>query len=418
MFLSHLVRQNITTLAHSLASLVLFTALGYFFAYMRPDPDYNDLLSVLIGALVTIVTVMFSAVLVALQLASAQFSPRITRAFFGQNRKVQAAFYLFLFGIAYCFAVKFTYSTALGGFRYHLLPVSGAMFGFFLISFVLPRFVFYIADAINAASIAREISLRTIREIDELYGTTTWKPTDAVQYTDCIHPKEGCLRIRIAEAGFLDTINHQHLNQIARQYPNLIFYCELIVGNFVTTDETALKITVKEGQFPTALTNKLLKQFVISKYRSYDQDVLFGVRQLVDMGIKAISPAVNDPSTCVNCLHYLGVIVRRYAKAQVPSIQVRNAPENLHFREFNFEMLLNAAFDQIYQWGRHDYMIVSQLLNTFTEILQGMDNPHYRQVVAKQVAALELDNNQYDLVEHRERVNRCYTRLKQEMDKS
>jgi uncharacterized membrane protein len=259
--------------------------------------------------------------------------------------------------------------------------------------------------------------LRTICEIDELYGTTTWKATDPEQYTDCVHPKEGCLRIRVAAAGFLDKINHQRLSQIARQHPNLIFYCELIVGNFVTTDETALKITVKEGAFPPALADKLLKQFVISKYRSYNQDVLFGVRQLVDMGIKAISPAVNDPTTCVNCLHYLGVVVRRYTKAQVPSIQVRNAPENLHFREFTFEMLLNAAFDQIYQWGRHDYMIVSQLLNTFTEILQGMDNPHYRQIVAKQVAALELDKNHFDLMEHRERVNRCYTRLKLEMDK-
>ena len=78
--MTNLLRTHLVPLLHSSFSVLLFSALSWFFLFKQPDPDYNDLLSVLIGALVTIVTIMFSAVLVALQLASAQFSPRITRS--------------------------------------------------------------------------------------------------------------------------------------------------------------------------------------------------------------------------------------------------------------------------------------------------------------------------------------------------
>jgi uncharacterized membrane protein len=409
---SQFFQQNLVTLLHSLASMVLFVSLFWFFVYGKPDPDYNDLLSVLIGALVTIVTVMFSAVLVALQLASAQFSPRITRGFFGQNRFVQAAFYLFLFGIAYGFAVKFTYSSSEARFVYPLLPVSAAVFGFFLISFVLPRFVFYIADAINAASISRDIATRTLREIDDIYGTaaTGNRANPALEVTRCTH--ENASKITLHTPGFLDKINHAGLDRIARQYPQLEFYTELIVGNFVTPGETIVKVVSPDGNLPAGLEDQVRQYFVINKYRSYDQDVLFGIRQLVDMGIKAISPAVNDPTTCVNCLHYIGVIVQRYTQVQTPSLAARKAASNLHYREFTFPMLLDAAFDQVYQWGKHDYIIVGQLLNTLTEIVNSEVSPAHKKAIAEQVAAFEIKPEAFELAEHRERVERYYERLK------
>ena len=129
------------------------------------------------------------------------------------------------------------------------------------------------------------------------------------------------------------------------------------------------------------------------------------------MAIKAISPAVNDPTTCVNCLHYIGVIVGHYTRAQVPSIQVRNAPSNIHYREFTFDMLLDSAFDQIYEWGKTDYVVVSQLLNTLTEIAHGIEQDTYRKNLAEQVASFEIDTQIFSIAEHRDRVERYYQRL-------
>lgn len=409
-----LLRKNLLPLLHSIGSLVIYISLTWYFIYHHPDPDYNDLLSVLIGSLVTIVTIMFSAVLVALQLASAQFSPRITRSFFRENRFVQAAFYLFLFGIAYCLAVKFTFSTDKGAFEYPGLPVLGAVFGFFLISFVLPRFVFYIADSINLASIARDIARRTVREIDDLYGKDPWKPGDLIRYSRP-DPERKAFKVSLTESGFLDLIHYDRLNALALQYPGWTFYVEQLVGNFIITGEPVLKLQPPEAerieQPPAHLYHSLQKCFVLYKYRSYEQDVLFGVRQLVDMAIKAISPAVNDPTTCVNCLHYLGVIVRRFAAAQVPSLFGRSAHSAVHVREFTFEMLVDQAFDQIYHWGKRDSVVVCQILNALTEAARNTENPHNIKVLIAQVESFELDKTEFELTEHQERVRRYKLRF-------
>lgn len=406
-----LLRQNLVPLLHSIFSILLFSALSWFFLFENPDPDYNDVLSVLIGALVTIVTIMFSAVLVALQLASAQFSPRVTRAFFIQNKLVQLAFYLFLAGIAYCLAIKFTFSVSSGAFRYPALPVSGAIFGFFLISFVLPRFVFYIADSINSATLTREIALRSVAEIEQFYGKTLWQNGDQ-EWENKSKPACTLYEVGSSKFGFLEHIRYDALARIAGRYPDHAFFVEVMMGNFITPGETLIHVQTPDNQLPDPiLLQQLEAAFVLHKYRSYEQDVLYGVRQLVDVGIKAISPAVNDPTTCINCLHYLGVIVRRYAIARKPSLPLRAAPANIQYREFNSRILLNAAFDQIYQWGKHDHIIVAQILNTLAETLHGVEDPAYKSAVQEQIADFELDKLQFSLKEQHEKVAKALNRL-------
>jgi uncharacterized membrane protein len=395
-------------LVHSLASGVLFIALAALFLYSNPQPDYNDILSVLIGALVTIVTVMFSAVLVALQLASAQFSPRITRGFFQQNRFVQMSFYAFLFGISLLLGIKFTRNAATGVFMFTWLPIVGTIFGFFLISYVLPRFVFYIADGINAATISNQIARNTLREITELYPEVA--PENQPKSTVKIAQEPLAARVTSCEMGFLDSIDLVKLSQIASKNPELSFESQVMVGNFISPAETLLKIS-GVGSIPDSLITEIQSLFLLRKYRSYHQDILFGVRQLVDMGLKAISPAVNDPTTCVNCIHYLGTIVQAYAARGGVSLSSKSLPANVSLREFSFTMLLDGAFDQIYQYGRTDYVIVSQILNTLYEVSLNITDAQQKKAIREQVAEFDLDNQHFALAEHRDRVQRSLNRL-------
>jgi uncharacterized membrane protein len=63
--------------------------------------------------------------------------------------------------------------------------------------------------------------------------------------------------------------------------------------------------------------------FTVNTFRSYTQDINFGVRKLVDIAIKAISPAVNDPTTCLNCIDQLGDIARNLQLKAYPSVDMR-----------------------------------------------------------------------------------------------
>jgi uncharacterized membrane protein len=391
---------------HGFGSIALFVFMAWYFLYRHPAPDYNELLSVLIGTQVTIVTVMFSAVLVALQLASAQFSPRITRLFFRYNAVNQSAFYFFLFGIAFCAAAKFTYQKDLGTFAYPWMPVAGAVYAFFLISGVLPRFVFHIADSINVAAATHAITQRTLQEIDTLYGTTHWQSGD-IEYLEKQPTPQG-ITIRSQKMGFLDNIKTEKINTIAQKWPNWQFDIQAVAGTFISPDEVLLVAAPpdKDTALPTGLAQQLLHCFNIAPFRSYELDISFGVRQLVDIAIKAISPAVNDPTTAINCLHYIGAIVRRQGLVQQPSLAIRQAAPNVILRDFSYRNLVNLAFDQIFQWGKHDPVVLCQILATITDVAHCVRNPHCRAVLRQQVAHFELDRLHFDNAEQTERIQR------------
>jgi uncharacterized membrane protein len=402
-----LLSPRLIRFLHGIGSLLLFGFMVWFFVCRRPSPDYNELLTTLISAQVTIVTVMFSAVLVALQLASAQFSPRITRHFFRYNPTNQSAFYLFLFGIAYCAAVKFTYQKDLGAFTYPWMPVAGTVYAFFVMSFVLPRFVFHIADSINVASITHAIATRTLEEIEVLYGSQHWQPGDLETQKRPLLPTHS-LPVQSHTMGFLDQIYLKKLEQLAKKWPNYQFYVQPIVGTFISPGEDLVLVggLPEAAALPAGLAQQAHDCFLIRPFRSYEHDVSFGVRQLSDIAVKAISPAVNDPTTAINCLHYIGAIVWRHALVQHPSVLVRTATPNLFLKDFTFDSLVDLAFDQIYQWGRQDPVVVCQVLATIADIGRCIHNPHCLEVLRKQVAHFEIKPEHYELAEHRERVTR------------
>jgi uncharacterized membrane protein len=394
---------------YAIGSALVFLFTCWFFLYRSPTPDYNELLSVLIGAQVTVVTVMFSAVLVALQLGSAQFSPRITRSFFRYNPVSQSAFYAFLFGIMLCLSVKFTYDKVAGTFAYQPLAVGAVVFVFFLMSVVLPRFVFHIADSINVASIVEQITARTLREIRIIHGTGRWETGQPLTHEPPAMPRPG-LPVLAPKTGFLDYIKHDTLNVVAAEYPDWTFFVRPVVGNFVAEGDTLVEVLPPPGNVDLLLPRKmeiaLGIAFRVSTFRSYEQDVLFGVRQLVDIAIKAISPAVNDPTTAVNCLYAIGLILRRMACASVPSLKVKNAGPNLHLKEFSFDTLCDLALDQIFQWGHKDPVVLAQLIETMHGVALVADNPNCLAVLRRQLRDFEMEKLQFDTAEQRDRVGK------------
>jgi uncharacterized membrane protein len=406
-FLSWVFAPWLVRFLYSFGSALVFCFTCWYFVYHRPQPDYNELLSVLIGAQVTVVTVMFSAVLVALQLGSAQFSPRITRSFFRYNPVSQSAFYAFLFGIMLCLSVKFTYLKDVGAFAFPWLAFGAVAYVFILMSIVLPSFVFHIADSINVASIVEQISKRTLRELRLLYGNSKWENGQELEYIAPNPPRPG-IPYFAQESGFLDFIHQPGIQRIANKYPQWQFYVRPLVGSFIRQGECIVEVLPPAGSLVLVLPNDIIKwlnaTFRISTFRSYEQDVLFGVRQLVDIAIKAISPAVNDPTTAVNCLYHIGIIIREVGVSSIPSLKIKNAPSNIVLKDFSFEMLCDLGLDQIYQWGHKDPVIVHQILETIRVAVEVIENPQYLGVLRKQVEDFELHKLSFDTKEQREKV--------------
>jgi uncharacterized membrane protein len=100
------------------------------------------------------------------------------------------------------------------------------------------------------------------------------------------------------------------------------------------------------------------------------QDIEFGVLQIVDIALKAISPAVNDPTTAINCIDQLSRILIRVAAHEPPEPHYYDPPGvfRLTLPWIGFDGLLDSAFEQIRLYSRGDMAVSLRLLRAFADI--------------------------------------------------
>jgi uncharacterized membrane protein len=371
------------------------------------DIDYRELLSVLIGVLTTIVVTTYSLTIVALQLASVQFSPRILRSFFTEDRFNQAVLGTFIGEITYLMLLKTwtprTLETPL---------VLGLLLAILLICIVFPLFIAHIADCINAGSIVRRIAFNLLDEIDKHYGTTKISAADFAIPQSINSPSENIIHLFSTQSGYIESVDYQQLERFFKQtklYASAknVTITELFqsasAGEFVAEGvalfslESEEKDSKKRAELEVLflkdkeIQRQLCRIVKVEKYRSYKQDIHFGIRQLVDIAIKAISPAVNDPTTCINSLDYLGMVLRRLVQAPPKCTAHHTLSPYLHLKEFGFREYIDHAFDQIYHFGKSDFIVVSRVLRTLRSVIEVAEYQPYIAVLMAEFKDIKAD---------------------------
>jgi uncharacterized membrane protein len=368
--------RYLTLLAYIIVAVL--TIMLHFFRKGQEGVLLDGYLSTLASIVATLVVTTFSFVFVALQLASVQFSPRIIRSFFEYDHFSRFFLWSFLACVGYLMGLQY-FGLSDASLIY---PKFGIVGSFYLILMVFPLFIHHVIDNINASSITQNIAKRTIKEINELYEVADYQVDIANK-----------IIILNKESGYLDSILYKKLFQIIPENNQSKISVKPHVGSFVLEGLPLVEIeyTENEKDFYQQNLSKIANQFIISKFRSYEQDIPFGIRQLVDIAIKAISPAVNDPTTALNCIDYLGNIIKKAALSSTISKEAAMLQKkNIYIREFSFEQLVDLAFDQIYHWGKEDYIIVRHLIKTITNVIPFVENPEKLSILIAEVEDMEL----------------------------
>ncbi len=356
----------------------------------------------LIGVGITVLVTTFSFVFVALSLVSVQFSPRVVRHFWHGDRFRSIFLWSFISIFAFLFVIQFFSYVEL-----HLLAVMLAAYAIFVL---FPSFLSYLADNLNAASITKNIADRTLDEID--------RDLDKLPRTHSIYASAVCS----AKTGFLEHIDTERLSMVFSRVradePEAVLRSVNYFGSFVEVG-SPLAVIEPEIELSDLTRNEIRECFVLHKFRSIDQDIEYGIRQLVDIGVKAISPAVNDPTTCVNCIHYLGVIIKELIGRESRSLKsLKLEKKGILLKEPSFEQYIDDAFDQIYQFGRNDHVIVRAIIGVLTEVISAAPNPERAAIVVKEVDEMELTDLYqssgrplFPLIENRNYVRKALKRF-------
>jgi len=130
-------------------------------------------------------------------------------------------------------------------------------------------------------------------------------------------------------------------------------------------------MAVSRGERVTEeLALDLLAAFDIGPTRTLQQDVEFGVIQIVDIALRAISPAVNDPSTAITCVDQLSRILIRWIHRAPPNSRFYSPPHVLRVVVpwISLEELLDTTFEQIRHYAETDIAVSLRLLRAFDDI--------------------------------------------------
>ena len=142
------------------------------------------------------------------------------------------------------------------------------------------------------------------------------------------------------------------------------------VGEFVVQGAPLVSVAGLGG-LDDESTAELNEVYTVSHQRTVEHDAAFGLRQIVDIALKALSPGINDTTTAVMCVDYLAAILVRLAARRIAtSTAWIKGSCTVIARGPSFASLLAAAFDQIRQNAKGNVVILTRLLEAL-EIIAG-----------------------------------------------
>ena len=360
--------------------------MGYFPRFFGIQPSgASDLLSVVATSTITIAATAFSITIVALTLASTQFSPRILRNFM-RDMSNQIVLGIFVGIFAYCIIVLRTIQDGGEDHAKYFVP-SIAVFFAIILGFAaigcLIYFIHHVATSIQATSIISTIAKETIKEIKENFPFgDDFSAFD--EQTSSILAGKNYLIINADTTGYVQNINAQELVNLAEKY-DLIVKSDRRIGQFTIEGMPIFNIFPKSEKFnfDEKIANQFRQYYEIDDFRTVEGDAAFGLRQIVDIALKALSPAVNDTTTGVICIDYLSAIMVTLAKRpSCPSIHSKNGKLRVIIEQQRFEDFFDLAFDQIRQnAGGNVAIIVRELnaMNILSKIIVNLPDETERQ---------------------------------------
>jgi uncharacterized membrane protein len=309
----------------------------------------------------------FGSLLVALQIAGGQLTPRIIATTLLRDTVVRYSVGLFVFTLIYSIMALNRVSDMVHGF----VPILAAMLGIVSIAVFL-FLIDYAARLLRPVAILSRVGDEALAVITSVYNRSVTDDSSVPAATRPSDSEPRILRHRGASASVL-AVDLATLLREARRRDGVIEFVPQ-VGDFVATEEP---LFVLYGGAKSASDVLLLNTVALGPERTLEQDPLFGFRILADIALKALSPAINDPTTAVLAIDQIHRLLRVVGKRQLRSETIVDARGRLRliFRTPNWEDFVHLACTEIRHCGASNIQIARRLRAMLDDLLDALP-PH------------------------------------------
>lgn len=339
------------------------------------------LLSTVAGSMIGVAGVTYSITIVVLALASSQFGPRLISSFM-RDTSTQVVLGVFIATFVYCILVLRTVSSAEEtAFVPHLSVTVGVLLA--LISMgVLIYFIHHVSASIQVENIIDHIGRELDEAIDRLLPSQArpGQPTLELRHEEDLPEdfESEAQPIAALQTGYLQALDHDGLIRLAREH-NVLLRLQRRPGDFVARGGELVDVW-PGGRRDEDFIEAVNDAFLIGAQRQRLQDVEYAINQLVEIALRALSAAYNDPFTAIACIDRLGAALAHLAERSIPSAYRYDEAGRLRLvtRRVTFAGLTDAAFNQLRQSSTGYVAVTVRLLEAIAIAAAGARNDTHR----------------------------------------
>jgi len=344
----------------------------------------RQILTTIAAAIITVVGVVFSIILVTLTLASTQFGPRMLRNFI-RDRGTQLT--LGTFVATFVYAVLVLASIGVGSRGAFVPHVSVTVTLALMVAdmAVLIYFIHHTAVSIQLPQVIASIAADLTEAISEQgSGTPDPHPKAGPTATELVARTEAGGAVLLAPvSGYLQYVKLKDLVRLATE-ADAVINLEHRPGHFIVRGHRFA--TVWPPEAAPLVRQALGRAHIVGPYRTLSQDVSFGIDQLVEIALRALSAAINDTFTALTCIDWLGEnlcqIVAQWHPARV------HRDERGFIRviaaEPSYDRLVQRSFEKLRQSSLGQPAVMIRMLDALARIMAETTSDGQRRVLLEQ----------------------------------
>jgi uncharacterized membrane protein len=351
----------------------------------------RSVLSLVASSMITVTALTFTLTVVALQMASAQYSPRVLRGFL-VDRGNQTVLAIFLGTFAYCISVLRLIREETADVQ-AVVPQAAVTLGgvlTFLSVGALVYFIDHLTKQLRIEKLLDEIEHDTLEAVRSTENGGAGRRTIERLPT----PPEGARRVTARRTGYLQTVRTEALAREAERH-GVVVRLRPTLGARVTKGTTIGWVWPVDPD-ETDLNDDDLADLVhheihIGFERTGRRDVAFGLRQLVDIAERALSPGVNDPTTAVNVIGSLSPVLCALTSVDSGSQVVDDEEGRMRLivPRPTFVDYLELCCGEIRRYGKGEPAVQKAMLGMLTDVAECAETDRLRRAVEVEINRIE-----------------------------
>jgi uncharacterized membrane protein len=335
----------------------------------------HSLLTTIATATITVAGVAFSISLLVVQLASTQYSPRVLHSFYRDRfTKISLGFVVGTF--SYSLLVLRTVHRGVGGQQEAVIPNVSILTALVLGIIAILTIVAFIDHSAHSISVSQIVQLITEETREQIARLHPERRDDAPEPPPAPAPPDDALEVAADRDGWLQQIDGRRLLEALP--PGGVALIDAHPGKFVAEGIALCRVwPAPTDEAERARLEKRVGAAVhLGRRRTMQQDVEFGLRQLADIALRALSPGVNDPTTANEAISHATAILRELMARDLPprSEEDEEGRRLVRLDARTFRDYADVAFDQVRRAAADHPAVIVHLLRSLGPIVRYLED--------------------------------------------